>query len=288
MPKGESVQLSVSPGLPGGGWDTMVDNDKQEQAAGLLQQLGLKEYEAKCFVALTRKETATAKEISEIADVPRTRVYDAIRVLEAQGLVEIQHTNPRQYRAVPLEEAAQTLRRQYESRVDELQETLNDIEPADPSSEKVTHEVWSLSGGEGITTRTLQLLEDAEEEVVFVVSSPAVLTDELVERLNETVARGVPVLVGTVSTDLRDELKERVPDAEVFESRLDWLHDDADDEVAIGRMLLVDRETILLSSLDEDEQMERAIFGRGFENGLVVITRRLMATGLATIHDHED
>ncbi|MFC7078815.1 TrmB family transcriptional regulator [Halorussus caseinilyticus] len=79
----------------------MVDTDNQEQAAGLLQQLGLKEYEARCFVALTRKATATAKEISEIADVPRTRVYDAIRVLEAQGLVEIQHTNPRQYRAVP-------------------------------------------------------------------------------------------------------------------------------------------------------------------------------------------
>ncbi len=266
----------------------MVDNDKQEQAAGLLQQLGLKEYEAKCFVGLTRKETATAKEISEIADVPRTRVYDAIRVLEAQGLVEIQHTNPRQYRAVPLEEAAQTLRRQYESRVDELQETLNDIEPADPSGEKVTHEVWSLSGREGITTRMSQLLEDADEEVVFVVSSRAVLTDELVERLNETVARDVPVLVGTVSTELRDELRERIPGAEVFESKLDWLHDDADDEVAIGRMLLVDREAILLSSLDEDEQMERAIFGRGFENGLVVITRRLMATGLATIHDHVD
>ena len=266
----------------------MVDNDKQEQAAGLLQQLGLKEYEAKCFVALMRKETATAKEVSEIADVPRTRVYDAIRVLEAQGLVEIQHTNPRQYRAVPLEEAAKTLRRQYESRVDELEETLDDIEPANPSGDKVTHEVWSLSGKEGITTRMLQLLEDAESEVVLVVSSPSVVTEELVERLNETAERGVPVLVGTVTTALRDELREKVPSAEVFLSELDWLHDDdTDGEVAIGRMLLMDRETILLSSIHEDGQMDRAIFGRGFENGLVVITRRLMATGLATLRDHK-
>ncbi|UPV76451.1 TrmB family transcriptional regulator (plasmid) [Halorussus limi] len=264
----------------------MVDNDKQEQAAGLLQQLGLKEYEAKCFVALTRKDTATAKEISEIADVPRTRVYDAIRVLEAQGLVEIQHTNPRQYRAVPLEEAAKTLRRQYETRVDELEETLNDIEPANPSGQKVTHEVWSLSGTEGITSRTLQLVDDAESEIVFVVSSPSVVTDELLDRLNEATERDVPVLVGTATAALREELREKVPGAEVFESQLDWLHDESEDEVAIGRMLLVDREAILLSSIHEDGQTEQAIFGRGFENGLVVITRRLMATGLAALRDH--
>jgi sugar-specific transcriptional regulator TrmB len=265
----------------------MVENEKQKQAAGLLQQLGLKEYEAKCFVALTRKETATAKEISEIAEVPRTRVYDAIRVLEAQGLVEIQHTNPRQYRAVPLKEAANTLRRQYESRVDELEKTLSDIEPADTSSEKVTHEVWSLAGKEGITTRTLQILDDAEDEVVLVVSSPAVVTDELVERLNETADRGVPVFIGAVTPAVDDELTEKVPNAEVFISELDWLHEDGTDEVAIGRMLLADRETILLSSIHEDGQMERAIFGRGFENGLVVITRRLMATGLTSLRDRK-
>ncbi|WP_137286037.1 TrmB family transcriptional regulator [Halorussus salinisoli] len=263
----------------------MVDTDKQEQAAGLLQQLGLKEYEAKCFVALTRKETATAKEISDIADVPRTRVYDAIRVLEAQGLVEIQHTNPRQYRSVPLDEATQTLRRQYETRVDELQEALDDIEPASETDSKVTHEVWSLSGTEGITSRTLQLLEDAESEIIFVVSSPSIVTDSLIERLNEATAKGVDVLVGTAMPELYDELRESVPDAEVFVSELDWLHGGGDDEIAIGRMLLADRSTILLSSIDASGQTERAIFGRGFENGLVVITRRLMSTGLLSRQD---
>ncbi|MFC4451679.1 TrmB family transcriptional regulator [Halorussus aquaticus] len=263
----------------------MVDTDKQAQAAGLLQQLGLKEYEAKCFVALTRKETATAKQISEIADVPRTRVYDAIRVLEAQGLVEIQHTNPRQYRAVPLEEATQTLRRQYESRVDELQEILDDIEPANESDSKVTHEVWSLSGTEGITSRMLQLLDDAEEEVIFVVSSPSIVTDDIVEKLNDATERGLDVLIGTAVPGQSGELRNAIPDAEVFVSELDWLHGTAGDDTAIGRMLLVDESTILLSSMNEEARTERAIFGRGFENGLVVITRRLMATGLLSQQD---
>ena len=263
----------------------MAETDKQAEAAGLLQQLGLKEYEAKCFVALTQTQTATAKEISEIADVPRTRVYDAIRVLEAQGLVEIQHTNPRQYRGVPLDEAAETLRRQYESRIDDLQETLDAIEPAEIADEPVTHEVWSLSGRDGITSRTLQLLDDAETEVVFIISDESLVTDELVEALSECAASGVDVLVGTVTEGLHEELRERVPDAEVFMSELDWLHANGEDHVAIGRMLLVDESTILLSSVDTASGAEKAIFGRGFQNGLVVITRRLMATGLLPLRD---
>ena len=263
----------------------MADSDKQAEAAGLLQQLGLKEYEAKCFVALTRKQTATAKEISDIADVPRTRVYDAIRVLEAQGLVEIQHTNPRQYRAVPLQEATETIRRQYDSRVDELQETIDAIQPAETDDEPVTHEVWSLSSTDAITSRTHQLLQDAESEIVFVISAESLVTDELVETLNEVTATDVDVLIGTVTAEMRDDLRERVPDAEVFLSELEWLHGNDGEKVAIGRMLLVDQSTILLSSVYETTGEEKAIFGRGFQNGLVVITRRLMSTGLLPLRD---
>ena len=65
-----------------------------EEAIEVLQQLGLKEYEARCFVGLTRLTSGTAKQLSEQTEVPRTRVYDAIRMLEAQRLVEIQHSSP--------------------------------------------------------------------------------------------------------------------------------------------------------------------------------------------------
>jgi sugar-specific transcriptional regulator TrmB len=264
-----------------------MQSDNQEQAAGLLQQLGLKEYEAKCFVALSRMEKATAKDISEITDVPRTRVYDAIRVLEAQGLVEIQHTNPRQYRAVPLSEATETLRQQYESRVDELEESRRDIEPAEASDDdEPVHEVWSLSGAQGISSRTLQLLDEAEEEAIVVITADETLRDALIDRLNQTVKRGINVIVGTVSEDLEKQLQDRVPRAKSFVSELGWLHEESDGpaDVSIGRMMLVDRNTILISSLDERKGTERAVFGRGFENGLVVIVRRLMATGLLPVH----
>ncbi|WP_224447600.1 TrmB family transcriptional regulator [Haloprofundus salilacus] len=268
----------------------MSSENTQQQAVGLLQQLGLKEYEAKCFVALSRLPKGTAKQISDIADTPRTRVYDAIRVLEAKGLVEIQHTSPQQFRAVSLGEATETLRQQYENRVDQLSTMLENIEPVElDEDDSTSHEVWGLSGTNTIAARTNNLIENATSEVVLIVGSEEMLTDALVESLNDATDRGVPVLVGTVSEDIRERLQERVAEINVFVSELKWLHEseatDTNDDVSIERILLVDRNTILMSSLDPNKVEEHAVFGRGFDNGLVVLTRRLMASGLLPSRD---
>lgn len=52
----------------------MADVTEGNESIELLQQLGLKEYEARAFVALTRVEAGTAKDIAELSEVPRTRV----------------------------------------------------------------------------------------------------------------------------------------------------------------------------------------------------------------------
>ncbi|WP_231189285.1 helix-turn-helix domain-containing protein [Haladaptatus sp. DYF46] len=274
----------------------MNEITNQEQAIDLLQQLGLKEYEARCFVALARLPKGTAKEISETSEVPRTRVYDAIRVLETKGLVEIQHSNPQQFRAVPIEEAAETLRQEYESRTDTLVEALAAIEPAESNGgdEEITHEVWALSGTTAIANRTQQLIDAAGREIVFIVGREDVLTDELLEQLQEALDTGLDVLIGTQTEDLRERVAEALPDANVFVSGLEWLHSsplEVDDDTTISRLLLIDKNTILVSSVHEMDTggivSEKAVFGRGFDNGIVVIARRLMATGLQPADDPE-
>jgi len=82
----------------------MSASETVAEAAEVPPQLGVKEHEARCFVGLSRMESATAKQLSEMTDTPRTRVYDASRVREAQSLVKIQHSSPEQFRAVPLDE----------------------------------------------------------------------------------------------------------------------------------------------------------------------------------------
>ncbi|WP_458191135.1 hypothetical protein [Haladaptatus sp. NG-WS-4] len=53
--------------------------------------------------------------------------------------------------------------------------------------------------------------------------------------------------------------------------------------------MLIDKNTILVVSVHETDtggvETEKAVFGRGFDNVIVVIARRLMATGLPRRQD---
>ncbi|WP_433633296.1 TrmB family transcriptional regulator [Halomicrococcus sp. NG-SE-24] len=270
----------------------MTSNERYEHAVDLLQQLGLKEYEAKCFVVLSRLPKGTAKQISEQSDVPRTRVYDATRVLEARGLVEVQHSSPQYFRAVPIDEAVETLRQQYESRFADLRDAVEGLGESTAEADDTVHEVWSLSGSEGIATRTQQLIDEAEDEIVLIIGTEEVLSEELFEHLSDAAANDISLIIGTLSEGVREAIDQRL-DAKVFITGLDWLKAPSNDdenavirkETAIGRLLMVDRETIFVSSLDPASGKEQAVFGRGFGNGLVVIVRRLMATGLLASED---
>ena len=257
-----------------------------EEAIEVLQQLGLKEYEARCFVGLTRLNTGTAKKLSEMTEVPRTRVYDAIRVLEVQGLVEIQHSSPQQFRAVSLDEATETLRDQYEDRVERLHDALSTVEIVDEDDDSSVQEVWAMAGQDAIENRTEQLIETAMNEIVLVIGDESLLTEDLVETLNK-VDDDIELIIGTLTPSLQGEVQAAVPAAMTFVSGLEWLHGEniTEDETAIGRLLLVDRSTILVSSIMPDSKEEQAIFGEGFGNGLVVIARRLMAQGLIPVRD---
>jgi sugar-specific transcriptional regulator TrmB len=263
----------------------MDTNDSLEEAVAILQQLGLKEYEAKCFVGLTRLSTGTAKELGEITEVPRTRVYDAIRVLEAQGLVEVQHSSPQRFRAVSLEEATATLHDQYEDRITQLRESLSSLDPVD-ADDSTVQEVWAMSGTEAIENRVETLIEDATEEIVLVIGEERLLTDELLDSLR-AVGGSVDLIVGTTSDSVEQRILEVVPDATTFISGLEWLHEqDSDrDEVAVGRLLMTDRSAILVSSVVPRTGKEQAIFGTGFGNGLVVVSRRLISQGLLQRED---
>ena len=272
---------------------TQEQDQYKAETVSLLQELGLKEYEARCFIALSQVSVGTAKEISELSEVPRTRVYDAVRVLEAQGLVEVQHSNPQRFRAVSVEEAAVTLRQKYDNRIDTLQSHLESIElPDDSDEDDKVQEVWSLSSHEAIQSRTFDLLRESESEIVFVVVEEAILTDALFDKLREASERGVNLILGGINDDIVSRIETELSSAKVFETELEWLVEEGfKDEVAISRLLLTDRTNLLVSSfypkggLKESKSNEQAVFATGLGNGVVVLIRRLISTGLGPIAD---
>jgi sugar-specific transcriptional regulator TrmB len=259
----------------------MPGNVEQPTAVEVLQELGLKQYEARCFVALARIPHGTAKEISEVAEVPRTRVYDAVEALEAEGLVDVQQSSPQRFRAIPVGEAVGLLRRRFEARFETLDESLGALEPIEEEGLRERGNVWTTHGEASITDRAIQFVDAAESEVVLVVDGPGSFSEELLDRLGAATDRGVAIYVGALSETSYEQVRRAVPDAQVFESGLEWLQpqpgDEADEQIA--RLLMVDRETLLLSSVGS-ESAETAIWSEGVGNGLIVIARRLLATGL--------
>lgn len=263
----------------------MENNTEKGRAIELLQQLGLKEYEAKCFVALSRVPEGTAKEVSEISEVPRTRVYDAVKVLETKGLVEIQHSNPQKFRSVSIDEAIGVLRTEYETRTEQLRETLANVEPASTEQEcEETYEVWTLKNSEGIDARTAQLIDGAEEELIVVFGPDATVSSELLERLESALDRGVSLFVGTSSNAIHDQLTTVLPDDVVFISNLSLLDGTAlaGDEVDVCRLVLADRKDVLVSTYHPDKdggEVRQAVTGNGFDNGVVTVIRRTLLSG---------
>ena len=264
----------------------MTTEANQEEAIEGLQQLGLQEYEARCFVGLTRLSTGTAKKLSEITEVPRTRVYDAIRVLKTKGLVEIHHSSPQQFRAVPLEEAMETLRDQYESRVKRVRTALEDIENVESEDESPVQEVWSISGAEAIQNRLVEVIGDADEEILLVVGHQSTLSAEAREALD-----GLPeqsdILIANESQRPTQELQEVFPDRAQFLSGLEWIEEPetADGDPDIGVLLFVDRSIILVSFTLPDGGEKQAIYGRGNGNGFVIMARRIFSRGIRPIRE---
>lgn len=265
----------------------MTQQEKAE-AVDLLQDLGLKVYEARSFLALTQLPAGTAKEIHEISEVPRTRVYDATRVLESEGLVEVQHSSPQQYRAVSVEEATRILSRKFDDRIDTLETHLESLESrVIESGDDRIQEVWSLTGHDAIESRTLDLIEGAESEIALVVVDDSLLSDAFFDRLHTAVERDVSITLGGKTKTITERLGAELPNVRVFETELEWLTGPwPDHEVAISRMLLVDQETLLVGSYYPEEtgstETEQAVFVNGLNNGIVVLLQRIISTGIPT------
>jgi sugar-specific transcriptional regulator TrmB len=190
---------------------------------------------------------------------------------------------------VSVSETVELLRQRFDQRFERLGNTLDELESVGQEAISLEGNVWSTTGTDAITSRMIQFLDAATDEIVLVVGGSKVLSENLFDRLSAAAECGVKLYVGTLAVSNHEEIHAAVPEAQLFESELDWLQpdDDSSDEHRIGRLLLVDREMLLRSSIgpDDSTDTETAIWSDNVGNGLIVIARRLLATGLDSRHD---
>ncbi len=101
----------------------MLSVDKETLA--VLQRLGLNQYESKTYLALASSRASTATELSDVANIPRPRVYDVLTKLDKKGFIVTKPGRPAKYAAVPISTAISTLKRE---RKDNLEKEIAELD----------------------------------------------------------------------------------------------------------------------------------------------------------------
>ena len=229
----------------------MSDADfDEDDAVSALERLGLSNYEARVFVALQRLGVGTAKEIHEVADVPRSQVYGAAESLEGRGLVELQQSTPKRYRPVDLDAAKRRLTQRIEREREQAFDYLASVKQEHGRRES-RDDVWTVRGREPVSNRVAELVSAAESNVLFGTHTIDLVTDDIHDAVAERAAMGVDVTVLSEDPEVRDR----------FADVARVLAPPEGGPKFPGRILRVDDRAILLSVLsDSDDADESAIW----------------------------
>ena len=156
---------------------------KEEFLSKLRRYFSLNLYEVKIWAALLSRGVSTAGELSDIANVPRSRSYDVLESLEKKGFVVMKLGKPIKYLAVPptevLERVKKNMKKEVEEKMDRLEELkttevlteLNSlhtqgielVEPADLSG--------SLRGRHNLYNHLELTIKGAEETVTIMTTT---------------------------------------------------------------------------------------------------------------------
>ncbi|MCK5281995.1 MAG: TrmB family transcriptional regulator [Nanoarchaeota archaeon] len=160
---------------------------KDEFLSKLRRYFGLNLYEVKIWSALLSRGVSTAGELSDIANVPRSRSYDVLESLEKKGFVVMKLGKPIKYIAVEPNEVLERVKKNVSKdakdrikRLDDLKSTdviqeLNSlhkqgvelVEPSDLSG--------SIRGRHNLYNHLELTIRNAEESVVIMTTSQGLI-----------------------------------------------------------------------------------------------------------------
>jgi HTH-type transcriptional regulator, sugar sensing transcriptional regulator len=229
---------------------------KDEFLSKLRRYFDLNLYEVKIWTALLSRGVSTAGELSDIANVPRSRSYDVLESLEKKGFVVMKLGKPIKYIAVPPSEVVERVKKNVKHEADEsvkrletlkntdvLQE-LNSlhsqgvelIEPADLSG--------SLRGRHNLYNHLELTIKSAEESVTMMTTSQGLMrkVEGLKPLFEQLKKRGVKI---RIAAPINKECLQAARDiAEIAEVR----HTDSK-----ARFTIIDSKEIIFMVLDDKE-----------------------------------
>src|SRR3989338_8631632 len=100
---------------------------KEEFLSKLRRYFSLNLYEVKIWTALLSRGVSTAGELSDIANVPRSRSYDVLESLEKKGFVIMKLGKPIKYIAVAPKEVVERVKKNVQEYAKEEIKKLSDL-----------------------------------------------------------------------------------------------------------------------------------------------------------------
>jgi sugar-specific transcriptional regulator TrmB len=167
-----------------------VDN----QLVSTLSDLGLTNYEARVYLALTRRGSSTAAESARIAEIPRQRIHDVLASLVTRGLASARPGQVTKYVATPPAEAVERLVSDHRQRLQQLEREsrvlAESLTPAFESGQEHTDPleyIEVLRDRRAINQRFGELQAGIEREILVFTKPPyATPPEENVEGLEVT------------------------------------------------------------------------------------------------------
>jgi sugar-specific transcriptional regulator TrmB len=134
------------------------------QLIASLSELGLLESEAKIYAALVLLNYAEVKDLLELLDVSKPRIYDGLRMLEEQGLIVQTSPRPAMYQAIAPHIAMEVLMKKHEAAKNEVLEQFRALESRE-LIDKPAAPLCYLFGNKSLEFKIRDLLENARESI---------------------------------------------------------------------------------------------------------------------------
>lgn len=124
-----------------------------------LKKIGFNSYEAKVYVALLKKFPATGYEVSQMADIPQSRAYDALKSLLEDNIVISTNDKPQKYSPIAPKELTKRYKRKVNSTIEFLDKRLPNVK------ENYNEPLHSISGYENILEKIKEIIQNAKKSV---------------------------------------------------------------------------------------------------------------------------
>ena len=129
----------------------------------MLKGLGLTMYEAQAYVTLTSLISATATEISEKSEIPRSKIYDVLKKLYEKEYIDIEDGRPLTYNVKSPVEVLTREKEKLNLKIDDTITTLTNV--YENGMSQVQAPIWRIYGVEKIINQEVEIIKRSKASV---------------------------------------------------------------------------------------------------------------------------